>query len=255
MQRVLPETDLEKKMMAMAAVFVEENHVLDDLYEVIGSDLQDGKELTPDMREQVLDEVGEYFFRLDMNWGAEIRTDCIGILEEFWEVTDKASAHKVIENIRTQGHRTKFNVLKNCIPANGLMDAMALEKFKQIFNFDFPEGEDMQMTDDNYRELGTWMRKTDRFIGPCGILGWDAARLVHVARLSYVAGYIDDNEAWGEILKMAPIADGKFKDWREFALSFLIGRTFWAGEEDQQVKRICERLLGHPASPWHFFSV
>jgi hypothetical protein len=61
MQRVLPETNLEQKMMCMGAVFVEENHVLDDLFEIIGSDLVDGQELQGDVKEQVLDEVAEYF--------------------------------------------------------------------------------------------------------------------------------------------------------------------------------------------------
>lgn len=254
MQRVLPETDIEKKMMSMAAVFIEENHVLDDLYEIIGSDLKEEAGLATDVREQVLDEVGEYFFRLDMNWGSEIRADCISILQDFWGVQDRQSALKTLEEIRRQGHRVKFNVLKGCVPKDGKIDSASLEKFKQIFNFDFPEDQELQMSDDEYRQLATWMFKTDRFVGECGILGWDAARLVHLARLSFVAGYIDDTEAWAEILKMAPIAVGKFKDWREFALSFIIGRTFWAGEEDPQVKKICERLLGHPASPWNFFS-
>lgn len=254
MQRVLPETDLEKQMMCMGAVFIEENHVLDDLYDIIGSDLQDGKELSSDAKEQVLKEMDEYFFRLDLNWGSEIRTDCIEILRDFWGVADKTSALKTLEDIRQQGHRTKFNVLKNCIPKSGL-DKVSLEKFKQIFTFDFGDQQEMALQDDEYVLLAAWMQKTDRFVGECGILGWDVGRLVHLTRLSFIAGYISDDEAWAEILKMAPIAAGKFKDWREFALSFIIGRTFWAGEEDPEVKKVCERLLGHPASPWLFYSL
>lgn len=253
MQRVLPETDLEKKMMSMAAIFIEENHVLDDLYEIIGSDLVDGKVLAPDVKEQVLEEIGEYFFRLDLNWGKEIKEDCLIILEDFWGVKTKEAALQTLEDIRKQGHRTKFNVLKGIAAAEEKISASSLEKFKQIFNFDFASEEQMQMTDDDHRLLAAWMKKTDRFVGECGILAWDIARGVHLARLAYVVGFFDDNQAWAEILNLAPIAEGKFKDWREFALSFIIGRTFWAGEEDPHIKMVCERLLGHPASPWNFY--
>lgn len=255
MPRILPENDLEKKMLSMAAIFIEENYVLDDLFEIIGSDLEDGKELAPEVKEQVLEEIGEYFFRLDLNWGEEIKEDCLIILEDFWGVKNKEAALKILEDIRKQGHRAKFNVLKNIAASEEKISNASLEKFKQIFNFDFASEEQMQMTDDDHRLLAAWMKKTDRFIGECGILGWDIARGVHLARLAYVVGYLDADQAWTEIQKLAPLAEKKFKNWREFALSFIIGRTFWAGEEDPQIKMVCERLLGHPASPWAFISL
>ncbi|MBV2168804.1 MAG: DUF1266 domain-containing protein [Bdellovibrio sp.] len=254
MQRILPETDLEKKVMCLGAVFIEENQVLDELFQVIGSDLEDGKELPEDIKAQVLDEIGEYFFRLDMNYGPDIKIDCIGILEEFWGVRDKATALKNLENIRVQGHRTKFNVLKSCLPAEGTVDAASLSRFKQIFAFDLEEGQELQMSDEDYRKLAQWIQKTNRYLKDSSILAWDAARYVHLVRLSYVAGYLTDLEAWAEILKLAPLIEGRFDSWMEFSQSFLIGRTFWSGGDDPQVKAICEKLLGHPASPWHFFS-
>jgi len=205
-----------------------------------------------DPRDQVLDEIGEYFFRLDMNYGPEIKEDCLQILEDFWRVNSKASALKTLEDIRLQGHRTKFNVLNSSLPSDGTLDASSLEKFKQIFNFDF-EGQELQMGEDDYRKLAQWMQRTQRYLRESGILAWDAARYVHLVRLSFVAGYLTDNEAWAEILKLAPIVEGRFASWMEFAQSFLIGRTFWSGSEDPEVKITCERLLGHPVSPWNFF--
>ncbi|WP_413558691.1 DUF1266 domain-containing protein [Bdellovibrio sp. HCB209] len=253
MQRVLPETTLEKNMMCMGAVFIEENHLLDDLYEIIGSDLVDGKELAEDIKDQVLDEVGEYFFRLDLNWGEEIKADCIEILQDFWGVKSREDVLKNLEDIRQQGHRVKFNVLRGIVPAEGDLDGHTLEKFKQVFSFDFTEDQPVELTTEDYKKLAQWFQRTHKFLREPGILAWDAARFVHLARLGFVAGYIDDNEAWAEILKMAPIADGKFDSWMDFAQSFLIGRTFWSGSEDPQMKTICERLLGHPASPWNFY--
>ncbi|WP_374075406.1 DUF1266 domain-containing protein [Bdellovibrio bacteriovorus] len=254
MQRILPETDLEKKLMCLGAVFVEENQVLDELFQVVGSDLVEGQELAPEIKEQVLNEIGEYFFRLDMNYGPDIKADCIGILEEFWAVHDKKSALVNLENIRTQGHRTKFNVLKSTLPSDGNIDFAAMEKFKQIFCFDFAENQEMQMSDDDYRKLATWLQSTNKYLKESNILAWDAARYIHLVRLSFVSGYLSDNEAWAEILKLAPIIEDRFDSWMEFSQSFLIGRTFWSGGADPQVKSICERLLGHPASPWQFIN-
>ncbi len=255
MQRVLPETTLEKNMMCMGAVFIEENHLLDDLYEIIGSDLVEGQELAEDVKDQVLEEVAEYFFRLDMNWGDEIKADCIEILHDFWGVKSREDAIKNLEDIRQQGHRVKFNVLRGIVPADGNIDHHTLEKFKQVFTFDFSEDKPAQFSDEDFRKLAQWFQRTHKFLGQHGILAWDAARFVHLVRLSFVAGYLNDNEAWAEILKMAPLADDKFNNWMEFAQSFLIGRTFWSGSEDPLVKTICERLLGHPASPWNFYSL
>ncbi|KHD89139.1 MAG: hypothetical protein OM95_04735 [Bdellovibrio sp. ArHS] len=254
MRRILPETDLERKLMCLGAVFVEENQVLDEVFQVIGSDLMDDRELSSEIKDQVLDEIGEYFFRLDMNYGPEIKGDCIGILEEFWGVTDKASALKNLENIRQQGHRTKFNVLKSSLPSDGSIDAVSLEKFKQIFCFDIEVGQEVQMSKEDYTKLASWVQRTNKYLKEAGILGWDAARYIHLVRLCFVVGYLEDNEAWAEILKLAPVIEGRFDSWMEFSQSFLIGRTFWSGHDDPQVKEICQRLLGHPASPWRFFS-
>lgn len=256
MQRILPETNLEKKLMCLGAVFVEENQVLNELAQVFESDFsqaQDNTELPPEIKEQLLNEIGEYFFRLDMNYSSEIIPECIDILEDFWGVRDKTSVLKNLEDIRTQGHRTKFNVLKNSLPADGSMDSTSLAKFKQIFSFDLEDRHELNMNDEDYRKLAQWMQRTDRYLKEAGILAWDAARYIHLVRLSFIAGYLIDNEAWAEILKLAPIIEGRFESWMEFSQSFLIGRTFWSGADDPQVKAVCERLLGHPASPWQFF--
>lgn len=253
MQRILPETDLEKKMMCLGAVFIEENQVLDELFQVVGADLVEGQEIAADLKEQVLSEIGEYFFRLDMNYSPEIKGDCLEILEDYWGVRESQSAKKTLEDIRQQGHRTKFNVLMNSLPLDGTLDAISLDKFKQIFCFDMEQGQELQMSDEDYRKLAQWFQRTQRYLKAPGILAWDAGRYIHLVRLSFISGYLTDDEAWAEILKLAPLVEGRFDSWMEFAQSFLIGRTFWSGTEDPQVKMICEKLLGHPASPWQFF--
>lgn len=253
MQRILPETNLEKKMMCLGAIFIEENQVLNEVSQVFESELSVNQELTPEIKDQLLREIGEYFFRLDMNFSSEIKPECIAILEDFWGVIDKNSALKSLENIITQGHRTKFNVLKNTLPGDGSLDSTSLSKFKQIFSFDLEDRHELKMSDEDYRKLAQWIQRTHRYLKEAGILAWDSARYIHLIRLSFIAGYLNDDEAWAEILKLAPLVEGRFESWMEFSQSFLIGRTFWSGADDPQIKAVCERLLGHPASPWQFF--
>lgn len=253
MQRILPETKLEMKMMCLGAAFIEENQVLDELFQTLGPDLSGEQELASDVKEQIINEIGEYFFRLDMNYGPEVRGDCVGILQEFWGIMDQEAAIKTLEGILQQGHRTKFNVLASSIPSDGEINSTALEKFKQIFYFDLEDSQQMNMNDEDLEKLAQWIQRTQRYLKEAGILAWDAARFVHLIRLSFVAGYLNDDQCWKYILKLAPIVESRFDDWMIFSQSFLIGRTFWSGQDDPQVKNICEKLLGHPASPWNFF--
>lgn len=252
MQRILPETDLEKKLMSLGAVFIEENRVLDELFQVVGSDLLSETELAPEIREQVLSEIGEYFFRLDMNYGPDIKPDCIAILNDYWKVFDRQSCLQNLQDIRQQGHRTKFNVLRSSLPKDKPLDPASMEKFKQIFSFDFEENQQIEMNEAEFKKLAAWFQRTEGHLRESGILAWDAARYIQLARLSFMAGYLTDSETWAEILKLGPLVEGEFASWMEFSKSFLIGRTFWSGSDDAEIKAICERLLGHPASPWQF---
>lgn len=252
MQRILPETDLERKLMCLGAIYIEENQVLDEVFQVVGADLAEGQELSADIKTQVIDEIGEYFFRLDMNYGPEAKADCLEILEDYWSVADKKTALNVLNEVRSQGHRTKFNILQSSLPADGHLDAISLDKFKQIFAFDFDSKHEVQMSNEDYLKLAQWVQRTQKYLKESGILAWDAARYIQLIRLCFVAEYLSDNEAWAEILKLAPLVEGRFGSWMEFSQSFLIGRTFWSGSEDPVVKSSCERLLGHPASPWQF---
>jgi Protein of unknown function (DUF1266). len=254
MERLSAETELEKKIMCYGAMYLEEGHILDGLFEIIGEVVGEGEELDPEIRDEVMNEVGEIFFRMDMNFPPEVKDDCISLLADMWQVSDKATTLSTLEKIRSEGHRTKFNVLKDSIPSEGKIDVLSLEKFKQIFIFDMVNSEEVKMLDSEFKKLAEWIQRSQKYLSASGILAWDLARAVQLIRMSYVAGFLNDNEAWAEILKLAPISVDKFDSWMAFSHSFLIGQTFWAGQEMPEVKQACERLLGNPASPWQFYA-
>lgn len=247
MQRLETENEQEEVLMAMGAIYLEENSLLDELFEILEADLVGENEPSAEALEFVLQHIRENFFRLDMNFADEMRADCLDLLQEMWDVHDRSSALDSIQGLFTTGHRTKFNALK--------ANTQSLYKFKEIFKFDFDESEEIQLSDEEFEKLITWVKRANDFVPKCGILAWDVSRYIHLVRMCFYVGYLSDQEAWQKLNAIWPLVDGKFLSWNEYAQSFLIGRTFWAGSEDPELKLVCERLLGHKASPWLNFPI
>lgn len=250
MQKTIADNDLEKFLMSLGAAFVEENHILDELLQRIDVDSLHDPEHNLDEVQLALKEVGTFFFSLNMGFEEELQSEILEILDLHWNVRDSQSADATLKEIREQGHRTKFNVLRSVLPATGKIESGSLEKFKQIFIFDFENPQDIKMSEEDLYKLAQWIQSTHKYLGPEGILGWDMARYVHVVRLYFMAGYFSADQAWKAINELSPIIVGKFPSWMEFSQSFLIGRTFWGGVDTPEIKQSCERLMGYPISPW-----
>lgn len=246
MQRILPQSDLERKLLCLGAVFIEEYQLLDELFDRVGDVIEESEE-------DVLSDMDEIFFRLDMNFGSDADLEVTKVLDEAWGIKHKKDVHFRLKEICNQGHRTKFNSLKSSVPIQGAINDSALKKFEEIFKFDLEDNYDLKMTAQEYLQLAQWIQKTHGYLPESGILAWDLARYVHLVRLSFIGGLLNSDEAWFELSKVSSLTEGKFENWLEFAQSFLIGRTFWSGSDDPRVKGVCERLLGHPASPWLIF--
>jgi hypothetical protein len=85
-----------------------------------------------------------------------------------------------------------------------------------------------------------------------GVEGWDAGRLIFIARLCYDAGYIAEEEAWGYIDSAYKTAHKRFNSWDELAKSYVIGRFLWSGGEaaDESMAQLADNLVNEPNSPW-----
>ncbi len=245
MQRFLPENLKEKEVLAMGAIFLEEHGLLDALGEVLKPDLLEWANLEEADQELVRENADEYFLRLDLNYDPELRADILDVLAEMWNVADRTSALTMINNLIKQGHRYKFDQLK--------ANTHSLPNFKEIFKFDFSDADDVQLSDDDYLKLAAWIKRASSFVSDVGILAWDCARCVHLIRLSFFVGYLSDQEAWEQVHRLGDAFGGQFKNWNQFAQSFLIGCTFWSGSEDAELKKACERLMGYSFSPWRLY--
>ncbi|WP_435525596.1 DUF1266 domain-containing protein [Chryseobacterium indoltheticum] len=83
-------------------------------------------------------------------------------------------------------------------------------------------------------------------------IGWDCGRLTYVARMCYDAGYITEDEARKYIDKSYQLASETFRDWKDFAKSYVIGRAMWGGKTSSNsvIIDVSDYLVNNEKSPW-----
>ncbi len=163
------------------------------------------------------------------------------ILSAWWDIVDRDTYQESIEWLRDDGHRSDFN-----------------EVLGHVLSLSSAELHDLlsQMKEQDAR---TWHRfrivsHYRTVIHRHGIVAWDLARVVLLARMAFTAGYINEFEAWETIYEEATQANTLFDNWYEFSQSYLIGRQFAMRNLDDAAgnKHIqsAHALLSDPGSPW-----
>ena len=90
----------------------------------------------------------------------------------------------------------------------------------------------------------------------CNVTGWDAGRIVFLARACCEMGYLTEEEAWRYIGRADALAHEACKSWRELAMSYIFGRSLWGGKRayNSVMKTTANVLLSNPKSPWMRYS-
>ncbi len=90
---------------------------------------------------------------------------------------------------------------------------------------------------------------SDDDIKELGVVAWDAGRLNLVARASLQKGYISYEECLECVNHAYAMAQSAgFNSWKDFANSYMLGRTLWNG--DCNMSGLAQDLLVKPDSPW-----
>jgi hypothetical protein len=86
----------------------------------------------------------------------------------------------------------------------------------------------------------------------CNVTGWDAGRIVFLARACCEMGYLTEEEAWAYIGRADTLAHEACGSWRELAMSYILGRSLWGGKRayNSVMKTTADVLLSNPKSPW-----
>lgn len=74
--------------------------------------------------------------------------------------------------------------------------------------------------------------------------GWDICRAVSLAKWCYWCGYLTEAETWNIMEKAAAIANQHGKDWTDYTISFLLGRTIQGFDLDDLIIEAKQILSG-----------
>jgi len=162
-------------------------------------------------------------------------------LNQWWDVSDRASLLQVLAWIDEGGHRRDFALVGERVAP---LDAQQFEAALSRAALDENRTHSLVIARDYYQKLGEK-----------SLVGWDYARYISMCRWGYLVGYLTEPEAWERIMRAARIIQSTFVSWEELGQNYLIGREFWSYEQTRTTgayyRAAYRRLLENPNSPWN----
>lgn len=166
----------------------------------------------------------------------------IASLDEWWGVTDRASADETLDWILTEGHRTGFAEDMKYLEETGLGDVAAEERVDFILeNFDVSEEEAQGY-------INTYAMYEE--FGENAIAGWDYCRAMNLMSFYYLAGYYTEQEALDKSLEIAQTMQPLFESWDDLLASYLRGYEYWAEESSEERQAVYEDLKSRDDNPY-----
>lgn len=164
------------------------------------------------------------------------------LLEDSWDVTDRASADETLDWILTEGHRYGFTDNMSYLEECGLGEIAADERTDFILeNFEVTqeEAEFYVFSYDMYEKYGAE-----------AIDAWDYCRALNLMGFFYLAGYYDKTEALDSSLEIAKTLQAKFNSWDALVDSYLRGYEYWAEESSDARREVYEDLKQRDDNPY-----
>lgn len=171
----------------------------------------------------------------------------IQVLNSTWDVSDTAEAKETIEWLLTEGHRNGKNEA-------GLTGDELLAKMKEDT---VPEelSEYSKLYNDVKSNLIDSYGYTEEQINNIKtISSWDYDRLVNVARFSFYAAYITEDEMWDYIKRGADAAKNDYDNWNDYFAGAVLGRALAYGRPFSESQDTANKLLKNDKSVYKEFS-
>lgn len=164
------------------------------------------------------------------------------LLEEWWDVTDKASADETMDWLLGEGHRVSFADEMAYLTEVGLADVSADERVDAIL-------ENFELSEEEARNYADWFTFYEQY-GADAAAGWDYSRAMSLLGYYYLAGYYTEEEALDKSLEAAETIQGSFGSWDEFMESYFIGYEYWAEESSADRREIYEEIKASADNPF-----
>ena len=163
-------------------------------------------------------------------------------LEEWWSVTDRATADSTLDWILTEGHRATFAEDMAYLEEAGIRDIAPQERSAFLLD-------QFEMTEDeaqNYAEMFGFYEQH----GPDAIAGWDYCRAMNLMSFYYLAGYYTEQEALDTSLEIARTMQPLFESWDDLMSSYMRGYEYWAEESADERRALYEDLKTRQDNPY-----
>ena len=163
-------------------------------------------------------------------------------LEEWWSVTDRATADSTLDWILTEGHRATFAEDMAYLEEAGIRDIAPQERSAFLLD-------QFEMTEDeaqNYAEMFGFYEQ----YGPDAIAGWDYCRAMNLMSFYYLAGYYTEQEALDTSLEIARTMQPLFESWDDLMSSYMRGYECWAEESADERRALYEDLKTRQDNPY-----
>ncbi|MCA9644878.1 MAG: DUF1266 domain-containing protein, partial [Myxococcales bacterium] len=156
------------------------------------------------------------------------------VLASSWGAQDAEKLRSTIEWLREQGHSASYEKAQG--ECNQLLAQYGPSlAFEQYYPAEASK----------YR----FVQQYQHAIGQRSLLAWDAGRVVSVAGWGYLAGYIEEQEAWSYILPAATLLQRAYTSWQELSDHYIWGLMFWGGDPEPS-QRAQAQLLQDSESPY-----
>jgi hypothetical protein len=150
-------------------------------------------------------------------------------LAEAWDINNQEDAYSVIDWLQKGGHRVYYSEI---YPLLKMPPEEGNKQIEAIFGEAAPKA--LQFANNLTECIAA--RGNNEFAAfndenmKKGILAWDLGRLVVIARMCFDIGYIDEETAWNIIRGVYEAATKEYQNWKELAISYLIGRGMYGGD-------------------------
>lgn len=168
--------------------------------------------------------------------GPESRERALGLLDEGWGIRTRETLLATLEWLRREGDRAEYKELLETL--EGLPPE--LDPVEAVADPDDPEvAQKMRFVLAHRKEIGA-----------ASLMAWDFGRLATLAGWGWLAGLLDEEDAWRRMLVAARRIQSTYESWAEFGRHYFLGLEFWLGVADQDARDTCDFLLRDLRSPW-----
>lgn len=163
-------------------------------------------------------------------------------LEEWWSVTDRATADSTLDWILTEGHRAVFAEDMAFLDEAGIREIAPEDRTAFLLDQFEMTGDEAQ----NYADMFGYYEQD----GPDAIAGWDYCRAMNLMSFYYLAGYYTEQEALDESLEIARTMQPLFDSWDDLMSSYMRGYEYWAEESADERRALYEDLKTRKDNPY-----